>query len=367
MEGSMRYDERIALALREIYRRFGYQQYKMRKFEEYDLYARNKDFLLSDSVITFTDLNGALMALKPDVTLSIVNSGRDGAGVQKVYYHESVYRVSSGAQSYRELMQTGVECIGDVDDYCIAETLLIAAECLKTISSECVLVLSQMEIVSELADRLNVDADCRAQILRCVGEKNLHGTQALCREHGADEAASAQLLKLLQIAGTPEAVLPRLRELGCAPEAVNQLAALTATLEQLGCSEMLRVDFSLVNDMHYYNGVVFKGYVSGVPASVLSGGQYDSLMRKMHRRDRAIGFAVYLDQLERIAGSAEETDVDILLLYDKDTSAAEVLRAVKRLSADGARVSAQRCVPERLRYGRLEQLPGDEVSTVEDA
>ena len=38
----------------------------MSKFEEYDFYAVNKDFLVSDSVITFTDTNGKLMALKPD-------------------------------------------------------------------------------------------------------------------------------------------------------------------------------------------------------------------------------------------------------------------------------------------------------------
>ena len=65
-------DERAIFALRSLYRRYGYAQYKMSRFEEYDLYVRNKDFLVSDSVITFTDTNGKLMALKPDVTLSIV-------------------------------------------------------------------------------------------------------------------------------------------------------------------------------------------------------------------------------------------------------------------------------------------------------
>ena len=104
----MKYEERIVFALRELYRRFGYIQYKMRKFEEYDLYARNKDFLISDNIITFTDVSGKLMALKPDVTLSIVRSGRDGDGVQKVYYNENVYRVSAAAQGFREIMQSGI-------------------------------------------------------------------------------------------------------------------------------------------------------------------------------------------------------------------------------------------------------------------
>ena len=46
-------NEAITFALRSLYDRYGYSRYKMNKFEEYDLYARNKDFLISDSVITF--------------------------------------------------------------------------------------------------------------------------------------------------------------------------------------------------------------------------------------------------------------------------------------------------------------------------
>ena len=59
------------------------------------------------------------------------------------------------------------------------------------------------------------------------------------------------------------------------------------------------IDFSVVNDMNYYNGIVFKGYIKGIPAGILSGGQYDSLLVKMGRRSRAAGFAVYMDLLER--------------------------------------------------------------------
>ena len=38
--------------LRQLYDKFGYSHYKMSKFEEYELYVRNKDFLVSDSIIT---------------------------------------------------------------------------------------------------------------------------------------------------------------------------------------------------------------------------------------------------------------------------------------------------------------------------
>ena len=57
-------DEKAVYRLRSLYRSYGYTPYKMSKFEEYDLYVRNKDFLVSDRVITFTDTGGKLLALK---------------------------------------------------------------------------------------------------------------------------------------------------------------------------------------------------------------------------------------------------------------------------------------------------------------
>ena len=98
---SLRREERVLFKLRDLYRLSGYAQYKMGKFEEYDLYARNKDFLVSDGVITFTDTDGRLMALKPDVTLSIIKNTRDRENcVQKVYYSENVYRISGSTRSF---------------------------------------------------------------------------------------------------------------------------------------------------------------------------------------------------------------------------------------------------------------------------
>ena len=47
--------ERIVHSLRSLYTSYGYTKFKMSRFEEYDLYAGNKDFLVSGNIITFTD------------------------------------------------------------------------------------------------------------------------------------------------------------------------------------------------------------------------------------------------------------------------------------------------------------------------
>ena len=75
---------------------------------------------------------------------------------------------------------------------------------------------------------------------------------------------------------------------------------------------------------------------------------------------------MYLDQLERFSGEAEAFDVDTVLLYGPGTDPAALLRAADALSADGASVSAQHSVPEKLRYRRLARLDGDEVTILEE-
>ncbi|MBO5327160.1 MAG: ATP phosphoribosyltransferase regulatory subunit [Clostridia bacterium] len=368
-ESVLKNDERILFRLRALYRAHGYTQYKMSKFEEYDLYARNKDFLVSDNVITFTDTNGKLMALKPDVTLSIIKNSKDGAGVRKVYYSENVYRVSGTSRAYREIMQTGLECVGEIDDYAITEVLMLAASSLARISPDYVLDISHLDIVSAVIDDLNVDGEARKALLAAVGEKNLHEIAELAQKAGAPAEKTEVLRRLVMLQGAPSTVIPTLQKLlqgKRALDAVNRLSRIVTALCKSGCGEKLRIDFSVINDMSYYNGIVFKGFVNGVPTGVLSGGQYDRLMRKMGKKSDAIGFAVYLDQLERLYEDGAKFDVDAVLLYDKDTDLDTLMQTVEGLTATGESVTAQRAIPEKMRYKRLLRLTESGVKVLEE-
>ena len=370
VESLLKYDEKTVFSLRELYGKYGYLQYKMSKFEEYDLYVRNKDFLISDHVITFTDTNGKLMALKPDVTLSIIKNSKDlPETVQKVYYDENVYRVSKGTQSFKEIMQVGLECIGDLDDYCLYEVLMLAAKSLQTISGDCVLDISHLGILSSVLDYLAPPAEIRDNILQCIGEKNVHGLGQLCAQAGIEAAKTEVLKQLISLYGKPEKILPELKQLlagivDIAP--LEQLNRLINAFDDCTLKQMLRIDFSVVSDMKYYNGIVFKGFVQGIPNSILSGGQYDKLMQKMHRGSGAIGFAVYLDQLERLDTNGEQYDVDAVLLYDRNDDLQAIAQKVSELTANGTKVLLQRTVPEKIKYKYLMQWNNGEVNRIEN-
>lgn len=347
-------EESAVFALRALYSKYGYLPYKMSKFEEYDLYVRNKDFLVSDSVITFNDTNGKLLALKPDVTISIVKNTTYQKGVtQKLFYNENVYRVSGSTHAYKEIMQTGLECVGDVSVYDIAEVLMLSLESLKKISENFVLDVSHMGVISALFEDANCDRQLSEKLMRLIGEKNMHELKAVCKEYGVAEEKADKLASLVGIYGKKDKVIEKLYALSESEKlksAVAELESICNVLETTGLYDNINIDFSIVNNMSYYNGIVFKGYIDGVPESVLSGGQYDKLLKKMGKKGKAIGFAVYLDLLEQLQKNKSEYDVDFLAIYDDDTDPVMLSHLVKKMTEDGNRVSVQRAIPEKLRY-----------------
>ena len=122
----------------------------------------------------------------------------------------------------------------------------------------------------------------------------------------------------------------------------------------------------MVDDLHYYNGFIFKGFVQGLPGSVLSGGQYDRLMTKMKRTDRAIGFAVYTDLLEQLEQPSEDFDVDVVLVYDDSASLADIRTHARLLSQQGRSVMVLPEIPQDIRCKKLLKLSGNEVTLLEN-
>ncbi len=358
-ERVLKREEQAVFALRSLYRSFGYLPYKMSKFEEYEYYIRNKDFLISDRIITFNDTNGRLLALKPDVTLSIIKHGEDISGCkQKVYYNESIYRVSESTGQYKEIMQTGLECIGDIDLYDIYEAVSLAARSLSLISQDFVLQISHLGILGEVLDVVSRDTAFRQKAIACIESKNAHDLRRLCQASGVEAEKAELLASFVGIYGSRAKVLSQLEELcgGWAGEPLTQLQLLSEMLDDTPCSDKILFDFSVVNNMSYYNGIVFKGFLKGISDGILAGGQYDKLMRKLHRKSGAIGFALYLDLLEQLPGKSAAYDVDVLLLYDARCSGKAVAQAVQRLAAQGKTVSAQRQIPPKLRYREVIRL-----------
>ena len=295
--------ERASFALRALYEAAGCRKYHMGRFEEYGLYQENRSFLSSEQVITFTDLDGRLLALKPDVTLSIAKTAQPAPGeTLRYYYHENVYRPSAESHTFKEISQMGLEMLGAVGEAQVQQAVCLAARSLDALGAEWVLEVSHMGYLFGLFDALGVPDAARAKLLEKLREKNAHELRAAAGAAGLADAAADILCSVLSLCGSYADTLAKAAAL-CRNDAmraaVAELEALAVPLEKAGGA--IRLDMTLAGEMEYYNGLVFQGYLKALPRPLLKGGRYDLLMQKFTPGAGAIGFAVYLDELDRLS------------------------------------------------------------------
>ena len=129
-------------------------------------------------------------------------------------------------------------------------------------------------------------------------------------------------------------------------------------MKKLGYGDKIQLDLSLVNDIDYYNGIIFRGYIRKLPGCVLAGGQYDKAMKILGKAGGAVGFAIYLDELTKGAQTPQLYDVDAVLLYSEEDAISDVFAAVCALQEKGMSVSAQTSDATELRYREKYVLRG---------
>ncbi len=348
---TLRKSEQVSFLLRGLYEQYGYEKFRMGKFEEYDFYTEHKDFLSSSQILTFTDLSGKLMALKPDVTMSIVKRTR--ASMQqpeRLYYNESIYRASREVREFKEIYQVGLEYIGEVSTHTNAELLTLALKSLQCITDEYILDVSHMGYLNGLFESITAPKEAKQKFLTCLESKNAHELQRLLGEYAVSSADGERLLAVLTLNGGIQNALSRAGELAVNEQmrtAVAELSELYRVFADNPMAQSLRLDFSITLDSKYYNGLMFRGYVKDAPRAVLRGGRYDLLLRRMGIRElQAIGFAIYFDEVERLLKQPPRAAYTAVLLFDDTTDPKALHAAAEQLTTYGHTLLVSRALPQ---------------------
>ena len=348
-------EDKVRASLCKLYEACGYRAFRMRKFEEYSLYLENQSFLTSKYVITFNDLDGRLLALKPDVTLSIVKHTKaDKDHTEKLYYSESVYRVDRRTKEYKEIKQVGLEMLGKVDSTSMLEVASLALRSLEQLDENYVVEFSHMGFLSDLLISMGVDSsNKRREILECISTKNTSGIVDVAEKSGVTNENAELLAGLVEYCPDYKKIMEKAKKLAVTRELVKditELEVLFITLEKAGYSKNIMLDFSIVSDLDYYNGIVFRGYIPAVKHQyVLSGGRYDKLANKFKQGIEALGFAIYVSELAP-KNNADDTDVDVVLLYEEYDSPADVEKYAWELRNQGLSVLTAAKLPSDITY-----------------
>lgn len=339
--------EQIATDLQHLMAHRGFRHLPMNKFEEYDVYVDNKNFLATDHIVTFTDTTGKLLALKPDNTISIAKRLPNHAfpGFQKFFYRDEVLRFSKENREYHMLDQIGIEIMGDIDMFANIELVDLALESLSIISQQYVLDLSHNGFIHGLLEAAGLGYRGQKRVLTAIHSKSPHSVQLVLTEEAVDSRYHEAILSLLSLTGPFASTLTKAKSLVANKQmehAYEELRELADALRTHPNREQVQLDFSAVGDLDYYNGIVLVGYVKECPQEVLTGGRYDKLLQRMRKQSGAVGFAIALSQLP-CQPAPSEYDFDCLIYYTADADTAALLEASKQLTTQGLRV---RCEPQ---------------------
>lgn len=315
MNANLINENSIISNLINIYERFGFKKIKLSKFEDYNLYNNNKDFLQTEHILTFMNLNGNLKSLRPDVTLSIVKKvlKDNEKETQKIYYIEDIYKIVSN--EYEEIPQVGVEIIGKLNNYSNLEIISMAIESLKSINKNYILEISNIDFISAIFDEINLEENLKIEILNNIYLKNKHDLEKLLNKN-VDNKYKKYILSFIELSGNYKDILKKLKSLIInkkMQKSYEELKSLSFVFELYNNFDKILLDFSIESQLGYYNGIIFKGYIKESNDIILSGGRYDKLLNKFNSNKNAIGFAIYMDKLYEKNKSSDF--IDILILY----------------------------------------------------
>lgn len=290
---------RVQAALTGLFAAEGYAEISTPEVEFYDLFAQSGDPLPQESFLKIVDRSGKIMVMRPDCTIPIARVAATKLKAvplpQRLYYNETVFRSGQAHQGgSSEIAQCGVELIGAAGQTADVEVIALAVKALREVSPRPFHIeLGHVGLFRTLAAELAMGADQTERMRLLIEGKHFAALNDLLAPY-RDKPAYALLSRLSQLFGSTE-VLDEAEALVGRREEVEYLRQLYAALKDKGCADLVRFDLGLVHQIDYYTGIVFRGYVEGAGAPVLSGGRYDDLVGRFGRTAPAIGFSVDAD------------------------------------------------------------------------
>jgi len=286
-----------------------YEEITTPTVDYYSLFEHGMGRLQAHHAFRFTDTDGRMLAIRPDVTSLVARAAAtlfaDRERPLRLCYVAPVFRqqTQSHAEWRRESTQIGGELIGANSSVADMEVLAIVCEVLDRLDLDrhCSITLNDVEIFNGIAEELKLHQDSRNEMRELVDTRNAVDLERFLARYSslADSQAFAQLI---QLSGKRKTLSDARRLITNArsQSALDRLESLWSVIESLQLEDRFEIDLGDVSRLDYYTGLTFKIYVSGAGTRVGSGGRYDGLTASFGRAEPAVGFVLELDALTEV-------------------------------------------------------------------
>ena len=259
---------------------------------------------LEGTAFRLIDLDGRLLALRPDMTVPIarlVASRLAGVpGPHRFRYAAEVFREHESLRGQaRQFSQVGVELVGQRGAAADAEIVALLVVALQAAGvPEFTVAIGTVAVLHAIVAAAKAPATWGEAVLVAAHDRNLVGIDALAAQASVPAVALA-LSRVPRIRGGAEAIeecRTATTGLGC-DGVLDELAQTWALLEAAGVEEHVVVDFSVMRSFDYYTGLVAEAYAAGVGLPLGGGGRYDGVLVAYDAPAPAAGFALGLERV----------------------------------------------------------------------
>ena len=288
----------IEKEIRDLCKRFGYQEIRTPVFEHTELFQRGigeGTDVVDKEMYTFTDRGGRSVTLRPENTASAVRAYLQNklyaeADLVKLFYIGSMFRYDRPqAGRLREFHQFGIEALGESNPAVDAEVILLAIKILEGLG------LKDLE--------LSINSvgcpECRSQYRTMLQDFFRDKLGDLCEDcKSRFDRSPLRILDCKKDSDKPYmADAPKITDCLC-EECSSHFEALKQHLAKAGVG--FKHDPRLVRGLDYYTKTAFeiKYPPLGAQSAVAGGGRYDGLIEEMGgNHTPAVGFATGLESL----------------------------------------------------------------------
>lgn len=331
---------------------WAYEEVITPSVDYYGLFEQGMGHAEAHRAFRFTDADGQLLALRPDVTSSVARAAAtllaDQRRPLRLCYAAPVFKQQqhSHAEWRRENTQLGCELIGAGGAAADLEVLAIAAETLARLGlrEKYRITINSVEVFNGIAEGLGLDDASREAMRALIDTRDARELRGFLRSYAISEEERTVFAELTQMTGKGE-ILDRARRVvtnNRSVIALNDLETLWRVIESLGLSDSFDIDLGDVSELDYYTGLIFKVFIQGAGARVGRGGRYDSLIGNFGSSEPAIGFILDLDALTDVLRRSGEA-------IAADSSNGTVAIAEGRLGATFLAAQQQRAEGKRIK------------------
>jgi histidyl-tRNA synthetase len=355
----------ITQSFADIVKKFGYREVRTPVVESFQLFALKSGEEIRESMFVFKDKAGREVALRPEVTPSVVRvylkEMRHYPKPIRVYYIGNVFRYDEPQFGrYREFTQAGVEILGGEDLHYDVELVEVLEEFYNSIGlKKRIYKVNNIAVFKEIAKRANIDGAELDRFLHYLDKGMYDKASELLRLKGMYEEGELvdELSQLKESIDKLEAMKNIVLRARASEELMKHVEILEKYLEMVkSIGAEVVVEPAFARGIAYYTGIIFEVVVPGFPVSIAGGGRYNDLTCVYGGESLATtGFAIGVERTMLALTSGGEalpytkgTQILVLLLVDDLQAYSKIYSLVKDLRRKGFTTQFELTPPTKL-------------------